>query len=67
MNSKFIDFEEQSQIIEIKQPNNRTTERYWKNKENLYAQLPINKQEHDDIGNFHFHDEALKVANLICT
>ena len=57
---------EQSQIIEIKQTNNQTAERYWKTK-NLYVQLPINKQGHDDIGNFHFHDEALKAADLIST
>ena len=33
MNSKFIDLKEQSQVIEIKQTNNQTTMRYWKNKE----------------------------------
>ena len=36
--------------------------RYWK-KRNSYVQLHINKQEHDDIDNF--HDEALKVADML--
>ena len=64
MNSKFIDFKGT-----VSNYWNKTTEqqRDTGKTKNLYVQLPINKQEHDDIGNFHFHDEALKVANLICT
>ena len=47
----------------IEQPNNRDTGKT----KNLYAQLHINKQGKDDTGNFHFHVEALKVADLIFT
>ena len=57
---------EQSQIIEIKQRTTKQQRDTGKTK-NLYVQLPINKQGHDDIGNFHFHDEALKAADLIFT
>ena len=35
------------------------------NTKNSPVQLHINKQEHDDIDNF--HDEALEVADLKCT
>ena len=50
----------------MKQTNNQKQWDTGKTK-NSYAQLPTNRQEHDDIGNFHFHDEALNAANVTCT
>ena len=58
MNSKFVDF--RGKVADNwnkanEQPNkNEILEK----KKNSYAQLPINKQEHDDICNFHFHNEV---------
>ena len=60
---------EVDQVSNLLNYNNWTTkkQRDTGKTKNLYAQLHINKQGNDDIGNFHFHDEALKVADLIFT
>ena len=63
MNSKFVDFKRTVSINWNKsneQPNNNEI---LEKKKNSYVQLHINKQEHDDIDNF--HDEALKVADML--
>ena len=67
MNSKLIDFKGTVSNYSnktIEQPNNREI---LEKKKNLYAQLQVNKQGNDETGNFHFHVEALKVADLIFT
>ena len=66
MNSKLIDFKGTVSNYwnkTIEKPNNRDTGKT----KNLYAQLHVNKQGNDDTVNFHFHDEALEVADLIFT
>ena len=60
MNSKFVDFRGKfaDNWNKANQPNNNEI---LEKKKNSYAQLPINKinkQEYDDICNFHFHEEV---------
>ena len=36
-------------------------------KQRIPYRFPIDEQEYDYIGNFLFHDDALKVDDLLCT